>query len=703
MTHAHTLKLALLLLVLLSGCAGRESFSSTFPVNRRDDLTAALARAKQQGAPQLPQVIVGVTEQPSGVFAYDLSRARLLFHHRADITGVPFPAGPFAVVPEGDALHIRRLLNGDNVFDVSLDGMHLVGAASDGQVTAVVLSTGGSMGARSRLIVLNGEQVTVNRTVDRHLGGPAVLGGHVFVPHNRVHFSILDVQGTELARIQVREDVASQALTFDNEVYFGQAGMYRVDEKTALGASGGALYFKVARDEKLPGQPAFLPVTAEPPPAVNSAVHKVSLSFLPELRDGSIGLLGDTLYMMFYKQLYALPPVGSSAHWVYQTDSDCVGVRAVADGVLLVEQSGTVRGLDRDGRPTFAADMGLAPVVAQVQAQVLPPANVQADAPAPLVMQLVDAAMNPDARLVPVRALAVNMLAELEDDAATSALVELCQDRETPERVRTTACVALSKRKSGGTQAIIAALTRHADFLAQTKAPPVGPLAQAAMAIGDTSVAPYLLSHVADPETPTEELPALMLALKELAFAEAAGPIADFLRLYHAEADEQPMVDALVLAIDILKKLQGAEARGTFELIANDPFAPASIRAAAGRALAELSPTPAPEAQADATPAETEASEPEPEPAGPPEYRTTAHVEQALRPVIVKLSKCVREAPKRPNSARLTVVLDGDGEVLAVETLPPEVKPCVEPLVLSVPFPGNKHGRRETLTYTIPR
>ena len=108
--------------------------------------------------------------------------------------------------------------------------------------------------------------------------------------------------------------------------------------------------------------------------------------------------------------------------------------------------------------------------------------------------------------------------------------------------------------------------------------------------------------------------------------------------------------------------------------------------------------------KAEAAPAEAEAeAEAEPEPAGPPEHRTSMHIERALRPVITQLSKCVREAPKRPSSARLTVVLDGEGEVLAVETLPANVKPCVEPLVLSVPFPANRHGRRETLTYTIPR
>ena len=152
-------------------------------------------------------------------------------------------------------------------------------------------------------------------------------------------------------------------------------------------------------------------------------------------------------------------------------------------------------------------------------------------------MQLVDAALNPDSRLVPARAMAVQMLAGLEDEDATSALIEICQERSTPERVRKVACVELAKR-TNGSAAIASALDRHANYLTQTKAPPVGPLAEAAMRSGDARVVPYLLAHLSDPETPVDELPALMLALKQLAAPSAAPQIADFLRLYHADADE---------------------------------------------------------------------------------------------------------------------------------------------------------------------
>ncbi len=691
-------------LALLAGCAARDSFGTTFPVNQTDDLAKALAQAKAAQYRPLPQVVVGVLEEPRAVFAYDLSAQRLLFKKRIQVTGVPLPAGPFVVVQETNKVTVRHLHNGKSVLELPADGMHLVGADSDGTVTAVALSTGGSMGARSKLVIMQGDHVWGTREIPRQIGGPAVLGGLVFLPHNRVHLSVSDSHANELARIQIREDVASQALTFDNEVYFGLLGMYRVDTETKKGASGGAHYFRLNLQNRLPGQPAFLPNTADPPPALNSAVHRVSLSFLPEMRGETLGLLDNALYLSFYRQIYSLDPTGSQAHWVHQAGSDAVGHRAVPGGVILVEESGRVSSLDQSGTVQWSAEMGVQPVVARVQASSLP-RGAMGEPAAPLTTQLVDAALNADARLVPARAMAVSLLAGLEDEDATSALIEICQERSTPERVRQVACAELAKR-TNGSAAIASALERHANYLTKTKAPPVGPLAEAAMRTGDIGVVPHLLSHLSDPETPLDELPALMLALKELAPPSAAPQIADFLRLYHADADEARMVETLLIAIDTLRKLQGVDAQGVLEPIANDSLAADAVRAAAAQALAQLAPREddeGAEAQASAEPEASEAPAPEEVEEGPPEHRNAAHLERALRPVAAKLSECVRSHPKRPSSARLTVVLAGDGDVLAVETLPNELKSCMQPLVLGQPFPANKYGNRETLSTTIPR
>ena len=352
-------------LSLLVGCAARDSFGSTFPVNQNEELAKALAQARAAQYRPNPQVVVGVLEEPRGVFAYDLGAQRLLFKMA--------PTSAVYRCPRARSSSSRRVTWSKCGTSRAAracsrspgDGMHLVGAASDGTVTAIALSTGGSMGARSKLVILQGDHVWGTRQIPRQVGGPAVLGGIVFVPNNRVHLSVSDSHGNELARVQVREDVASQAFAFDNNVYFGLLGMYKLDEETKKGASGGAHYFRLDLQDRLPGQPSFLPNTADPPPALNSAVHRVSLSFLPEPRGDSLGLLDDALYLSFYRQLYSLDPRTSGAHWVHQTKSDAVGQRSVPGGVIVVEESGNVSALDQTGTVQWTADMGVKPVVAR--------------------------------------------------------------------------------------------------------------------------------------------------------------------------------------------------------------------------------------------------------------------------------------------------------------------------------------------------
>jgi hypothetical protein len=699
MFNRKTLASSLLALALGAGCAAPKAFSTSFPVNREDALKAALAQARAHPRGPARPVVVGVTNTPRGVFAYDVAQKRMLWNQPLQVSGVPLSAGNFVVVPEGEHIRVRALDTGSVVLDVPRQGMNLVGADSDGQLTAIALSTGGSMGARSRLLLIDGTSVRFNEQVSHPLGGPAVLGGLAFVPNNRVHLSILDAMGTELARVRIRDDVASQALAREDDVYFGLQGMYLLDEKTPKGLESGASYFRMKRTDPLPGQPRFLPDTTLPPQPPESAVHRVSLSFAPAEQGGVAMLADDSAYLLFYRQLYALEPHQPRARWVHQTQADVVGVRAVPGGVLLVDEQGTLTTLHADGSVQSTVELGVKPVVASIRAEQVNAGSRSSDPP-PLALMLFEAALNPDARLVPARAMAVGLLAGLDDSDATHALIELCQDREGPDRVRRAACVALGKRTIGS-EAVVAALGVHADYLADKKAPPVGPLADAALHSEDARATAALVSHLEDPATSVEELSSLMLALKGLADPSVAEPVAAFLRLYHADADDQRMADALVIAVETLAKVQGKAAENVLEPIANDALGAPTVRSAAARVLATLAPVP------DESPKEGEkAKEPapaEPVPEGPPARLTSLHVDRALAPMRDELKQCVRKDEKRPMSARVTIVVEGDGTVSLVQTLPESLKACVEPLVRKAKFPETTWQKRDTLSTTITR
>jgi hypothetical protein len=699
---------ALSLLALLGACASNLPFSSSFP-NGGDRFASALTRAKSTGSPGEQPVLVGVVDQPRALFAYDLAAGRELFRVPSAATGVPIAAGELIVGVEGEQAVVRRLRDGTIVHQLPLAGMHLVGAAGDTSLVAIVLSTGGALKPRSRLVLLQGERISSDAALDKTLGAPAVLGGLAFVPHQRVHMSIVDAAGRELGRARIRDDVASSAFRYRGEVYFGQRGVYLLDQQSELGPNGGAHYFRPELKRKLPGGPAFLPDTSAPAAPLESALHRVSLSFLPTsdaALKGGLGLEDQALYLTYYRQIFALSPDAYGARWVHETESDVVDVRALDNGLLVVESSGQITMLDENGQISRQLQLPAAPLGASIRADHLELAPPQAEAEA-ITVQLARAARNPDARLVPARAFAAALLAAVDDDQAAIALIELCADAAAPARVRDDACEALASR-SQQSEAVVAALGEHANFLEGTQAPPIGALARAAAHSTDPRTAPGLLSQLHDPSTPADALPLIMRALSVVAGTNGAPSLAAYLRLYHAESSDE-LEPALIAAMDALIALDPTRARGVLEPIANDAFATSEVRAAARKRLAGLGPAP----HAEGEPAEpksaagdgeqTETSPLPSKPEGPPTHLTTQHVDEALAPLRVTLSRCVREAKERPASARLVLVIDGRGELVDLRTLPQSVRACVEPIVRSAKFPVTKYGRRSIMSYTISR
>ena len=129
-----------------------------------------------------------------------------------------------------------------------------------------------------------------------------------------------------------------------------------------------------------------------------------------------------------------------------------------------------------------------------------------------------------------------------------------------------------------------------------------------------------------------------------------------------------------------------------------------TVRSAAARVLATLAEVPEADGQGEQAAEQPKAAEPAPaEPQGPPARLTTALVDKALGPVREQLKQCVRQDAKRPMSARVTIVVEGDGRVSLVQTLPESLKACVEPLVRSVTLPETTWGKRDTVNTTITR
>jgi hypothetical protein len=218
-----------------------------------------------------------------------------------------------------------------------------------------------------------------------------------------------------------------------------------------------------------------------------------------------------------------------------------------------------------------------------------------------------------------------------------------------------------------------------------------------------------LISHLTDPNTASSDLPALVTALGALNDNAASQPLIDFLRLYHADADDEHLVTTLKLAIDTIVKLSGPVAIEVLTEVSRDALGSAAIRQHAATALNQLEAA-AEEAervaQAAATPtaATTEptaaATTAPPVPTGPPARITLPLVERILLPVRPQLRACLKVGERQYHSARVLLVVE-DGSLLTVAVVPQAAQTCVEALIRTQTFPTTLSSTRERIDYTL--
>lgn len=695
-----------LALALLTGCGGAMAFGETFPDNRASDLSAVLQRleAGREWAVQSRRetsIAVGVTSAPMRLVAFDLGTRQQLWEAAAELRTVPHLAGRSVVTHEGSEIVVRDLRTGRVTARLGDRSLNLVGAAGEGDRGVIVLSTGGGVGAFSLVIGLSGGAAGFSAQMGQALGAPAVSAGMAFVPWGHQNLSVLDLgSGGELARLRPAEGVVASAVAQDGHVFFGQSGV------ALFGTETSPAFLEL--QQRMPADPQLLRDAYQPPQGPNSAQNRVRLVYRPTAEGGRASFEGGSTYLVFYRLVFGLSADGTSARWVAQLPRDVVGAQYVDGGVLVIDEAGTAHLLSTaDGRETWSAPLGASLVYAAAAADGLSGGAPTGEA-LPLRDQLLAAAQNTDARLVPLRELAVRLLAAMPEPEVTANLLAICDERATTGSVRQVACEALTHRTSG-VEHVVAALERHHSFLRGVRAPPVGPLAQAAVSMGERRVVPALVAHLRDPETAPSDVAALVRALAAFGDASAAEPLADFIRLYHAEAPDAGINDGLAAALEAYRTLAGPTSRELLEEVANDGLALEAIRNAAraqlaaldapaapqGEQPAETTEPPTPEGGADMT--LTEADDPR------PAELTAAMVRELLEPSRPQLERCLVTQGRVYGTARVVLVVDPTGRVLMVTSTPSEVQACVEPIVRGASYPATRARGRQQLTYEIRR
>jgi hypothetical protein len=709
------LALSHLLLLAAIGCAGTPgAFTPRYGDNDEGQLATLLARLREAPAKEQPAVAVGIGSDGSVLYGYDLVERRVLWKQPAKPHFSPVIAGNSVVTQEADSVIGRDLRTGHMRFSIAAPGETLVGADGAGSAVLFTLTRGSGTYAKSRVLLMLDSTKRWTRELDAPVGAPALVGEVALVPWNRQYLSGLTVSdGNEFARMRVHDGVISHALARGGNVFTGGQGL--VAALTYETITGGLLKgpHYVPPKEELPGRPEFLrdAYAASPLAAPESAQNRIRLVFRPQLSDVQHVTLADgNLYLQFYRFVFALDQQDLGLKWVYAHEVDLVGAAVSEHGLLLADTRGEMLQLSaRSGRPVFKERNSLPSMTCEFPSTVSLSGGDRDSPPTPddVRRQLTAAAQDADSRLVPVRLLAVKLLAQLNDPEATASLLGLCDDELTTIAVRKAACNTLPDRKLG-TEYILTALTRHASFLDGTNSPPIGALAKAAAAQQVKPAVPLLIAHLEDPSTPSQTLSAVVAALGDLGDPSAIEPLNDFLRLYHADPIDEHLTRALELIPTALAKLQGQAARDSLTPIVADPLGAELVRTRAQKTLAQLDEQ-AKAAETDPEAAQLAAAEAsgqqgakDPPKPPPPSYTSDDVIAQALLPVHDQIQTCIKSAKPDLFQVRLVLMVE-DGQVLMVSVVPEQLQSCIEPLVRSQSFARPQISKRERVSYIIKR
>jgi outer membrane protein assembly factor BamB len=216
-----------------------------------------------------------------------------------------------------------------------------------------------------------------------------------------------------------------------------------------------------------------------------------------------------------------------------------------------------------------------------------------APARASLAEQIAEALDGLEPNMAEAERYLVSELGKQPDPIVTKTLIDLSSSPRIPPDLRLETRRLLALRKNGA-EYMLAALARHYDFVSGVLLPPpVGPLADALAASGETRAAPLLANHLNDPANSADDVAHAARALAKLATRAEYEDLRTFFALYRATADDEALVAAVVSCAQALLRVGGADGRAVVERAAQDPLTQSDVRRALPAVLAQPATGPA--------------------------------------------------------------------------------------------------------------
>ena len=550
-------------LVALAGCGGGQTQGAAFDSLWSNDNGAGIGAFQQQFAarkiPRGVDVAVGIVGDRT-ILGVLLDGGGTWSAERA-LDSRPTVVGTVVVGMGGGELFALDARTGKLLWARRAGGQ-LRGAGDDGEIT--VASIQPTTGRGSIVLAVTRDGAVVRQIEDEaDIGVPAVVDRVAFLPWQGQYVSVYDLDGgDESARVLLRSQT-SHAFAVGGALFFGERGVTRFDDKIRLAPTGKASTVSLPARE-LPASPRWKRPGTEVTPLKTTAFDNIRTYARPAANGP--GFEGGHFAATYYRIAVGLDAQTGAVAWAHTHDAELIAGAAYAGGFALCDAAGKVTFLDgATGAHAGAVSFGKPVVACVVQADGMrAPRPVAADrGPAGkssrLAAQLAKAVRMPESEHVAIQRLLLRELAALEDEIATSTLIDLASSPDTASLLLEDARKALATRRSG-VDLMLSALDRKYDFLTGVlRPPPVAPLADALAALQEKRAARLLAAHLNDPASTLEDVEHAAAALAVLADKSELPQLATFFAHYRCAADEEPMGNAVVSTARGLVKIGAAD------------------------------------------------------------------------------------------------------------------------------------------------
>jgi outer membrane protein assembly factor BamB len=537
---------------------------------------ATLARLAKTPPAAVPDVAIAVTgtQELTGL---DLASGKTWTSSHA-FESRPRLAGAIVLGQGGGEVFALDAKTGASKWTTKKVMGKLIGGGSDGDLTALTSKT--ADGYRLYVIGADGS-VIGEKSTDVELAAPGIAGNTVLVPWKAQFVTAFDARsGDQLATFSIKNET-TRVIAIGGSLYLGQGRLFRLDAKLPKVEASDL----IAPPQNIPGvfrrELYVAPQQQDPPKA--TAIDQTFLAGRPSPTGATFEQ--GKIYGAYYRLLMGLDATSSKPAWVVASKEDYIAAAATRDGVVAVDEGGNVQLIAAsNGAVTKTLSFGKPAMAAEVEVDALTVGKGEAPA---LTKQIGAALSLRTADLATAQVFLVQALASIEDEDATLVLLDVADDPRAAQVLRDEARTQLATRKNGA-EAMMKRLERHASFLRDTVAPPVGPIATSLALQGKKEAVPLLLAHLLDPATPSKDLAPTATAIATLATAADLPGMKRFIVMYRGSAQGTPAIsDAVGILAGGVLKLGDAKDRAWVKEVAADPTSDVDVRTTLAKLIEE--------------------------------------------------------------------------------------------------------------------